>query len=96
MNLFNSTVTVFSQLARDDCFQGMLLQAARDIFLSKQDRDSGYKEYKFANEGDDLEIVGLEEGNEQGDIRVRNKQNFDQVEAVKFTDLEDTFNDYKK
>jgi hypothetical protein len=77
-----------------DVGRGMLLQAARDIFIVRTDRDKGHVEVKYANAGDDLEVLGPDADNPNGGFRVMNKDNYDEVETVQAVDLDDTFHDY--
>lgn len=92
---FKEASFAFDMLSKDNAVKGMILQAARDIFITRTDRDKGHTEYKFAKEGDDLEIVQHDECCDSG-LRVINRDNFDQVETVLFQDLEDTFDEYSR
>lgn len=92
----NDTLSLFSSLAKSNVVKGMILQATRDIFIMRTDREKGYNEYKYASEGDDLEVLAEDLDNPNGGFRVVNRDNFDQIETVPFVDMEDTFNDYGK
>ena len=72
----------------------MILQASRDIVITRTDRVKGYSEFTFANEGDDIEIIGEDLENPCGGFRVINRDNYDQIDTVNPNDLEDTFGDY--
>ena len=89
-----NAISLFNNLAQDDVVRGMILQAARDIFVVKTDREKGYTEVKYANEGDDLQVLCPDTDNPEGGYRVVNRDNFDQIETIQFKDMEDTFNDY--
>lgn len=96
MSLFETILDIGVGIARDKVSRGMLLQAARDIFITRNDRASGYTEFKFANEGDDIEILCEDIENPNGGFRVINRDNYDQIDTVRCDDLEDTFGDYIK
>ncbi|MFO5574908.1 hypothetical protein ACLBPA_29705, partial [Klebsiella pneumoniae] len=46
----------------------------------------GFLEWKFANEGDDLTVLGVDEGNPEGGIRDLNADNYNQIETIQCTD----------
>ncbi|AEH03750.1 hypothetical protein AVT69_gp325 [Pseudomonas phage PhiPA3] len=95
-SVVNVGIDLFSALAKSDVVRGMVLQAARDVFITRTDRDKGFNEYKYAREGDDLEVIGEDTDNPDGGFRVINRDNYDQIETVQMRDLEDTFNEYGK
>lgn len=78
-------------IAKSDVVRGMLLQATQDIFVYKTDREKGYTEVKFANEGDDLEVLCEDLELPGGGFRVRNHDNNDQIETVQLTDMDTAF-----
>ncbi|BEG72577.1 hypothetical protein [Pseudomonas phage PA1C] len=94
--LISDTMKLSANLAKNDVVKGMVLQAARDIFITRTDREKGYTETKYANEGDDLEIICEDVDNPAGGFRVINHDNFNQIETIPFSEMEDTFNDYGK
>lgn len=96
MSLFNEVMALGQEIAKNKVVRGMVLQAARDVFITRTDRAQGYTEFKFANEGDDLEILTEDSDNPNGGFRVINRDNFDQIDTVALNDLEDTFGDYGK
>lgn len=89
MSWFDNAMTMIDGLAKSDVVRGMILQASNDIFSHRTDREHGYTEVKFANEGDDLEILGEDLDSGCGGFRVRNHDNHDQIETVQFSDFED-------
>lgn len=94
-SLFSFGCTALSMLAKSEVGTGMLLQAARDIFITVFDRDKGFTEIKFANEGDEIEVIG-EEMHRPGDLfLVKNSDNHGEFGCVVAEDLEDTFGEYK-
>lgn len=90
-SFFNDSMHVIHGLAKSDVVRGMLLQATNDIFVHKTDRDKGYTEVKFANEGDDLEVLCEDHENPGGGFRVRNHDNNDQIETVHLSDMDTAF-----
>lgn len=88
MSWFREVVGLIDHVAKTDVVRGMILQASSDIYMHKTDRETGYTEVKYANEGDDLEILG-EDLEIEGGYRVINRDNYDQIETVKLTDLDD-------
>lgn len=96
MSLFNEIMAMGQEIAKNKVVRGMVLQAARDVFITRTDREKGFTEFKFANEGDDLEILVEDSDNPNGGFRVINRDNFDQIDTVTLNDLEDTFGDYGK
>lgn len=91
MSWFREVAGLVDNVVKSDLVRGMILQANCDIYMHKTDRDNGYTEVKFANEGDDLEVLG-EDTEIDGGIRVVNRDNHDQIETVKLTDLDDGMN----
>lgn len=89
MSWFGKAVEVVDYLSKSDVVRGMILQASSDIFVHRTDRETGYTEVKFANEGDDLEVLCEDFESPIGGFRVKNHDNHDQIETVQFTDLED-------
>lgn len=74
---------------------GMVLTAARDIFITILDRRGAHHDILFANEGDQVRIEGSD-SHRPGDLFVcSNVDNFDEVGSVNPHDLEDAFNEYK-
>lgn len=96
MSLFSEVMMLGQELAKNKVVRGMVLQAGRDIFITRTDREKGFTEFKFANEGDDLEVIVEDIDNPHGGFRVINRDNFDQIDTVLFNDLEDTFGEYGK
>lgn len=96
MSLFESLAEIGLGIAKSKVVRGMVLQAGRDVFITRNDRTSGYNEFKFANEGDDLEVLSEDFDNPNGGFRVINRDNYDQIDTVLCDDLEDTFGDYGK
>ena len=92
----HNTMKLSANLAKNDLVKGMILQAARDIFVTRTDREKGYTETMYAKEGDDLEVLCEDGHHPDGGFRVINRDNFDQIETVPLSDMEDTFNDYGK
>ncbi len=88
MSWFKEVTGLIDQISKSDVVRGMILQASSDIYLHKTDREAGYTEVKFANEGDDLQIL-CEDLEIEGGVRVINLDNYDQIETVKLTDLDD-------
>lgn len=88
MSWFREVVGLIDHVSKSDVVRGMILQASSDIYMHKTDRENGYTEVKFANEGDDLEIL-CEDLEIDGGYRVVNRDNHDQIETVKLTDLDD-------
>lgn len=96
MSIMSGIFEVTANIAKNKAVRGMLLQASRDIFVMRTDRATGYSEFKFANEGDDIEILGPDLDSPCGGFRVINRDNYDQIDTVQCDDLEDTFGDYGK
>lgn len=78
-------------ISKSDVARGMLLQATNDIFVHRTDREKGYTEVKFANEGDDLMVLSEDLENPGGGFRVMNHDNHDQIETVQLTDMDSVF-----
>jgi len=91
MSWFKEVAGLIDQVVKADVVRGMILQANSDIYLHRTDRETGYTEIKYANEGDDLEILG-EDQEIDGGWRVINRDNHDQIETVQLTDLDDGSN----
>lgn len=91
MTWFKQTMQLVDGLAKSEVVRGMLLQATNDIFVHKTDRATGYQEVKFANEGDDLEVLCEDLENPGGGFRVRNHDNNDQIETVQLSDMDTAF-----
>lgn len=96
MSFFSDILEVTAEISKNKVVRGMVLQAGRDIFIMRTDREKGYTEFKYANEGDDIEILGPDLDSPCGGFRVINRDNYDQIETVVCDDLEDTFGDYGK
>lgn len=75
-------------ITKSQAVQGALVSAITDIFVAKTDRDSGYTEVKYANDGDRLEVVGLDPLDPTM-ARVINLDNSNETEFVNLTDLEE-------
>lgn len=88
MSWFNNAVEYLGALAKSDVVRDMVLQASHDIYVTKVDRDHGYTEVKFANEGDDLRVLGEDQDNLTGGYRVMNMDNNEQIETVQLNDLD--------
>jgi hypothetical protein len=74
---------------------GMVLTAARDIFITILDRNGQHHDIPYANEGDQIKIEHPDDLR-PGDLFVcSNVDNFGEVGSVNPNDLEDTFNEYK-
>lgn len=91
MSFFNNAMQFIDGLSKNDVVRGMLLQATNDIFVHRTDRDKGYTEVKFANEGDDLEILCEDLENPSGGFRVINRDNNDQIDTVQLSDMDTAF-----
>lgn len=91
MSWFNGAVSVIDAIAKSDVVRGMLLQATNDIVSYKTDRDKGYTEVKFANEGDDLEVLCEDLETPGGGWRVMNHDNNDAIETVQLKDMDTAF-----
>lgn len=91
MSWFNNLGDVFNGIAKSDVVRNMLLQATNDIVIHKTDRDKGYVEIKFANEGDDLEVLGEDMESPGGGWRVMNIDNHDSIETVQLGDMDTVF-----
>lgn len=89
MSWFTETIGLIDQVMKSDVCRGMILQASTDIFVHKTDRDTGYTEVKFANEGDDLEVLCEDNELPGGGYRVINRDNYDQIETVQLSDMDD-------
>lgn len=89
MSWFKEALSFVDQVMKSDVTRGMILQASTDIILHKTDRERGYTEVKFANEGDDLEILGEDTDLPGGGFRVINRDNHDQIETVQLSDMDD-------
>lgn len=96
MSLFDDLLEVGVGIAKNKVLRGMVLQAGRDIFITRTDRATGYSEFKFANEGDDIEVICEDVDNPLGGFRVINRDNYDQIDTIQHDDLEDTFGDYTR
>lgn len=92
MSWFKAAMGFVDNLSKNEVVRGMVLQAANDIFIHRTDREKGYTEVKFANEGDDLEVICEDVDNPAGGYRVSNLDNHDQIETVNLTDLDDGMN----
>lgn len=92
MSWFKTGLAFVDQIAKNDVVRGMILQASHDIFIHRTDRDKGYTEVKFANEGDDLQVICEDVDNPTGGFRVSNLDNHDQIETVNLSDLDDGMN----
>lgn len=91
MGWFDNAVQLFDGLAKSDVVRGMLVQATNDIFVHKTCREKGYTEVKFANEGDDLEILSEDFETPGGGYRVANHDNNGSIETVQLADMETAF-----
>jgi hypothetical protein len=91
MGWFNDASQVFDAIAKSDVVRGMLLQATNDIVTYKTDREKGYTEVKFANEGDDLEVLCEDLEAIGGGWRVKNHDNNDAIETVQLSDMDTAF-----
>lgn len=91
MSFFKEAMQAFDCLAKNDVVRGMLLQATNDIFVARTDRKNGYTEVKFANEGDDLEVLCEDLEIPGGGFRVINLDNNDQIETVQLSDMDTAF-----
>lgn len=78
-------------IAQNKVARGMILQAARDIWVTKNCKSKGFIEIKFASEGDDLRVLEEDTYLPGGNFRVINLDNQDQIESVNCIDLDDTF-----
>ena len=75
-------------ITKSQAVQGALVSAITDIFVAKTDRETGYTEVKYANDGDRLEIVGLDPL-DPSMARVINLDNSGETEFVNLSDLEE-------
>jgi hypothetical protein len=91
MCFFKSFGQLVDGISKSDVARGMLLQATNDIFVHRTDREKGYTEVKFANEGDDLTVLCEDLENPGGGFRVMNLDNHDQIETVQLTDMDTVF-----
>lgn len=91
MSWFNEVAGLVDNVMKSDVVRGMVLQATTDIFVHKTDRETGYTEVKFANEGDDLEVLCEDSEMPGGGYRVINRDNHDQIETVQLSDMDDVF-----
>lgn len=91
MGFFNHTMNLIDGLSKNEVVRGMLLQATNDIFVHRTDREKGYTEVKFANEGDDLEVLCEDLELPGGGFRVMNLDNNDQIETVQLSDMDTAF-----
>lgn len=91
MSWFREAVALVNHAMKSDVVRGMILQASSDIYVHKTDRESGYTEVKFANEGDDLEVLCEDNEIPGGGYRVINRDNHDQIETVQLSDMDDLF-----
>lgn len=91
MSWFTEVAEIFDGIAKSDVVRGMILQATNDIVTYKTDREKGYTEVKFANEGDDLEILCEDFEMPGGGWRVINHDNNDAIETVQLTDMDTAF-----
>lgn len=96
MSFFDDLLEFGCNISKNKVVRGMVLQAGRDVVITRTDREKGYTEFKFANEGDDLEVLGEDFDNPGGGFRVINRDNYDQIDTVHHDDLEDIFGDYIK
>lgn len=73
---------------------GMVLTAARDIFITVLGRDGIHRDIPFAHEGDQIRIEG-EDVHRDGDLFVcTNLDNYDEVSSIETNDLDDTLKEY--
>lgn len=73
---------------------GMVLTAARDIFVTILDRNGGHHEIPFAHEGDQIRVEGSDD-HRPGDLFVcTNLDNFEEVGSIHPHDLDDTLKEY--
>jgi hypothetical protein len=73
---------------------GMVLTAARDIFVTILDRRGAHHDILFANEGDQVRVEAPD-CCRPGDLFVcSNVDNFDEVASVNPHDLEDMLKEY--
>jgi hypothetical protein len=91
MCFFKNLTQLIDGISKSDVARGMLLQATNDIFIHRTDREKGYTEVKFANEGDDLMVLSEDTENPGGGFRVMNCDNHDQIETVQLTDMDSVF-----
>ena len=91
MRFFNDAMKFIDGISKNEVVRGMLLQATNDIFIHRTDREKGYTEVKFANEGDDLSVLGEDHENPGGGFRVMNLDNNDQIETVQLADMDTAF-----
>lgn len=91
MSFFDQFIGAVDCIAKNEVVRGMLLQATSDIFVARTDREKGYTEVKFANEGDDLEVLCEDFENPGGGFRVRNHDNNDQIDTVQLSDMDTAF-----
>ncbi|BBI55967.1 phage protein [Pseudomonas phage PA02] len=92
--LANALVNGINLIAKNKVQVGMILQATQDIWIMRTCKKNGYLEWKFANEGDDLTVLGVDEGNPEGGFRVLNADNYNQIETVQCTDMDDILHAY--
>ena len=91
MSWFNEAAQIFDCIAKSDVVRGMMLQATNDIVSYKTDREKGYTEVKFANEGDDLEVLCEDFETPGGGYRVMNHDNNDAIETIQLSDMDTAF-----
>ncbi|WDS62077.1 hypothetical protein [Pseudomonas phage D6] len=73
---------------------GMVLTAARDIFITVMDRNGQHHDIPYAQEGDQLKVEHSDDLR-PGDLFVcTNVDNFDEVGSVSPNDLEDLLKEY--
>jgi hypothetical protein len=94
MQNLSGGLSLLGQLARSEVGQGMILTAARDIYILLFDRENGYTEVKYANEGDQIEVLGEDIHRGEDFFTVKNNENHGEIGAVRAGDLEDPFKDY--
>jgi hypothetical protein len=73
---------------------GRTFLAARDIHITRYDRDRGFIETKFAQEGDELSVLELDSASFGALHRVKNTDNHDQIDSVSAHDLDDAYGEY--
>lgn len=89
MSWFNNVATLVNGLVKSDVVRDMILNAKCDIYTQHTDRDNGYTEVKFANEDDELRVLGEDLDSPIGGFRVMNLDNNEQIATVQFEDLDD-------
>jgi hypothetical protein len=74
---------------------GMVLTAARDIFVTILDRNGNQHDIPYAHEGDQIKIEHSDDLRPGEMFVCTNVDNFGEVGSVNPHDLDDTFNEYK-